>query len=102
MPLGLGFFHPSGVFASLKATYIDQAVEFPDLSGNLQPDDDQLWIADVSLGYRFPKRRGIFRVTIKNLFDEEFKFQDTDLAGELRVPFIQPEQAIFSTITLAF
>ena len=34
-------------------------------------------------GYRLPKRRGFISLAVKNLFDEEFEFQDTDLGKSI-------------------
>ena len=99
LPLSVNFFHPSGLFLRLKATYIDQEGEFgwprffPTESGS-----DQFWVADAALGYRLPKRCGIFSLEAKNLFDQGFQFQDTNPSN----PEIIPKQSILAKITLAF
>ncbi len=67
------------------------------MSGFL-PDDTQFWVADLSVGYRLPKRFGLISVEAKNLFDQKFKFQDTDLPN----PRFSPERMIFGRFTLAF
>jgi tetratricopeptide (TPR) repeat protein len=102
VPLGISAFHPSGLSLTLQATYYDHEVDFPNLAGGVDTSSDQFWIADVSLGYRLPKRYGIVSLTVKNLFDEDFNFQDTDLAGEPRIPSIQPDRSIFGSVTFSF
>ena len=105
-PLGLNFFHPTGLFLRLKATYVDQKGEFvvwnlnPDwtLERTIKEDTDRFWVADASLGYRLPKRYGIISLEAKNLFDKTFRFQDTDPSN----PEIIPERSILAKITLSF
>ncbi|MFQ5963497.1 MAG: TonB-dependent receptor domain-containing protein [Candidatus Scalinduaceae bacterium] len=101
VPLGINFFHPSGFSARLKATYIDQDGKFGDpVTGGtfVVPGDDQFWVFDGSISYRLPKRWGIISIGAKNLFDEEFKFQDTDPTN----PVISPDQLIFARFTFSY
>jgi hypothetical protein len=102
VPLGINVFHPNGLFLKLQATYLDHEVDFPNLAGGVDTSSEDFWIADVSVGYRLPKRYGIASLTVKNLFDEDFNFQDTDLAGEPRIPSIQPDRSIVGSVTLSF
>jgi hypothetical protein len=57
VPLGIGVFHPSGLSASLTATYFNQegdftgAVEIGRRSGR-----DAFWTVDAAIKYRLPKR----------------------------------------------
>ena len=97
-PLGISYFHTSGFSAGLRATYIDQKGDFVDSMGEIVPGDDQFWVFDASVGYRLPKRYGLITIEVKNLFDEEFKFQDM----EFRNPVISPERLILARLTLSF
>jgi tetratricopeptide (TPR) repeat protein len=100
VPLGLNFFHPSGLFAALKATYYDQNGEFNRAaapSGVFESGEDQFWLVDAGIGYRLPKRYGFISVGAKNLFDESFNYFDTDINN----PMIQPERMFFARITLS-
>jgi hypothetical protein len=97
-PLGISYFHPSGFSAGLRATYIDQKGDFVDPMGEIVPGDDQFWVFDASVGYRLPKRYGLITIEVKNLFDEEFEFQDM----EFRNPVISPERLILARLTLSF
>jgi outer membrane receptor for ferrienterochelin and colicin len=104
VPLGVNFFHPSGFSAQLKTTYVDQKGTFhpqrspPDF---FQSGSDQFWVVDAAIRYRLPKRWGFITIGVRNLFDENFKFQDTDVFQENAVsPFIQPDRLIFARVTL--
>jgi tetratricopeptide (TPR) repeat protein len=97
VPLGVSFFHPSGLSASLKATYFNQAGEFTRRGGIPEPGSDQFWVVDVGIGYRLPKRYGFISFGVANLFNKHFNYQETDL----RNPIVQPSRFIYGKITLA-
>ena len=97
VPLGVNFYHPSGLSASLTTTYYDQDGDFVRIDGSNESDDDNFWLVDVGLRYRFPKRYGFLTVGARNLFDEDFNYYDTDFEN----PAIWPERVIFATVTLA-
>jgi tetratricopeptide (TPR) repeat protein len=98
--LGGGFFHPSGFFTRLYATHVNQQVDLGDQSYTGPPgsDSDYFWVVDAALGYRLPRRLGIFTLEAKNLFNKSFHFQDTDPAH----PTIAPEFLLLTRLTLAF
>jgi tetratricopeptide (TPR) repeat protein len=99
VPLGIGVFHPSGLSASLTATYFNQegdftgAVEIGRRSGH-----DEFWTVDAAIKYRLPKRWGFITVGATNLFDTEFKFFDVDLNNAS----IHPVRTLFARVTLAW
>jgi tetratricopeptide (TPR) repeat protein len=94
----LRYFHPSGIFADLQANYIDQEGEFGTRDIGYTADGDRFWVIDLSLGYRMPKRYGIFTVEFKNLLDEQFQFVDTDPTN----PRFLAEMQIIAGVTVAF
>ncbi|MBW2641471.1 MAG: TonB-dependent receptor, partial [Deltaproteobacteria bacterium] len=97
--LGTKFFHPSGFGAGLKATYLDQEGDFGNpKDGTLVPGSDDFWVVDAAISYRLPKRWGLITLEARNLFDEDFKFQDTDPAN----PIIYPERLILTKFTFSF
>ena len=100
VPLGIHFFHPSGLSASFKGTYVDQDGEFERQGtlGTFENGDDDFWVVDAALSYRFPKRYGFITIGVSNMFDEDFQFFDTDLDN----PRVQPDRFFFGKITLAF
>lgn len=98
VPLGLNAFHDSGLFATLVGTYIDQEGVFQDAAtSSFQPGEEQFWIIDGALGYRLPRRLGLLTVEAKNLFDQDFQYQDRFTAN----PVIQPGRVIFVRLTLS-
>jgi hypothetical protein len=102
VPLGINFFHPSGFSAEVKATYLNQEGQFvPPVFNSLDPfkaGTDQFWVVDTSIRYRLPNRLGLVTFGVSNLFDKEFKFQETDPAA----PILQQDRIIFGRVTLAF
>ncbi|MFZ7124763.1 MAG: TonB-dependent receptor domain-containing protein [Desulfobacterales bacterium] len=100
LKLGGGFFHPSGLFTKLQSTYVDQRGEFADMVETTPNWDDgnQFWVVDAAIGYRFPKRLGTVSLECLNLFDESFKFQDTDPAN----PSIAPDRWVLVRLSLNF
>jgi hypothetical protein len=106
MPARLQYFHPSGWFASLVTTYVDQTVE-----NNIAPPpattqlDSKFTVADFALGYRFPKRAGIASITVQNLFDRSFDYQDNSYRAfqdvSITSPYL-PERVFMGRVTLSF
>jgi tetratricopeptide (TPR) repeat protein len=104
---GINYFHPSGFYAKLRPAYISQDGEFSDTSFEafFSPEpfptfrgEDDFWIVDASIGYRFPKRYGRVALEVRNLFDEDIRFQDTDPAN----PGVFPERQVLVKAILAF
>lgn len=98
-PLGVQFFHPSGLTAGLTTTYVDQEGIFGDpVAAPLESGDDRFWVWDAALGYRLPKRLGMISLEVRNLFDTGFRFQDSDPTQ----PSIAPERQVLGRLTLTF
>jgi hypothetical protein len=101
VPMGVNFFHPSGLSANARVTYNDQNGQFSkfDDTGTevFVSDSDRFWLCDAAISYRFPERYGMVIVGAKNLFNQSFKYFDTD---ELN-PSIRPERTIYAKITLS-
>jgi tetratricopeptide (TPR) repeat protein len=98
-PLGINFFHPSGLSASLKGTYVDQKGSFERQGslGTFEDAEDDFWVVDAAINYRLPKRYGFITVGATNLFDKEFQFFDSDRDN----PRIIPDRFLFARVTLA-
>jgi outer membrane receptor protein involved in Fe transport len=97
VPFGVNFFHPSGLSASASTTFYDQEGTFDRTSGVRQAGDDSFWLFDAAVNYRLPKRYGFITIGARNLFDQKFKYYDTDWQN----PSIQPDRFFFAKITLA-
>ncbi|MDQ3563615.1 MAG: TonB-dependent receptor [Pseudomonadota bacterium] len=112
-PFSIRYFDPTGLFGGLTATYVNQDVELTETraaSVELEPEransisgNEDFWVLDLALGYRLPKRWGLVTFGIKNLLDEEFRFQDTQFSSnEPTLPLFQPDRVIFTQFTLAY
>lgn len=97
-PLGVNYFHPSGLSAWLKYTYIDQDGIFGTDPTDYRHGEDQFWLFDVAVQYRFPKRLGFLTIGALNLFNNDFNYQDMDLANQT----IFPERTIYGKTTFSF
>lgn len=99
VPLSIRLFHPSGLSFFLVTTYYHQDGEFEATgSGPRFSGSDHFWIFDAEVSYRLPKRWGLVSVSVKNLFDEEFRYQDTDPSH----PAVVPGFLALGKITLSF
>ncbi len=99
VPLGISFFHPSGLNASLKATYYDQSGDFGGyfVTDPIQKGSDEFWLVDLAINYRLPRRYGFITIGATNLFDKDFRYFDSDLNNAS----IQPGRTVFASFTLA-
>jgi outer membrane receptor protein involved in Fe transport len=101
VPLGIGFFHPSGFSASVTATYWNQEGTFTPFLDPTVPrrtGSDNFWLVDAAISYRLPKRLGFITVGVTNLTDEDFRYFEVDFDN----PTIQPTRTVFARLTLAF
>ncbi len=99
VPLGVSFFHPTGLTLRLRLTYINQEGQFVNIEDNSTArGQDSFWVADASISYRLPKRFGIITLEGRNLTNEKFRFQDTDPSS----PIVTPERYILLRFTLAY
>jgi outer membrane receptor protein involved in Fe transport len=98
VPLGIAFFHPSGVSASVTATYWHQEGQFEQLEViEFAAGTSKFWLFDATLNFRLPKRYGFISVGATNLFDKDFEYFEVDFDN----PTIQPTRTIFAKLTLA-
>lgn len=97
LPLGIHYYHSSGLSTSLTATYIDQQGRFGDIVAPIRPGSDEFWTVDLAVNYRLPKRYGFVTIGATNLFDEEFNYYENDLNNAS----MQPESMVFAKLTLA-
>ncbi len=92
----VSFFHPCGLSARLLANYVDQKRDFDEYIAEEAVESDHFWQVDAALSYRLPKRYGIVSLVVKNLFNEEFNYIDTDPAN----PKFLPDQRVFLSLTV--
>ncbi|MBT8339689.1 MAG: TonB-dependent receptor, partial [Desulfatitalea sp.] len=103
LPLTLSYFSPFGWFIKGRGRYIRQDIEFDIATGGTAKDNEDFVIADLSLGYRFPKRIGKLSMEIHNVFDTNFRYYDMVLpSGNTFNPEIKPEREVILSMTVAF
>ncbi len=100
VPIGVGYFHPSGLFARLRTTYVDQKVELP--TGK---DGDEFTLVDAAVGYRLPNRFGVLDLAVNNVLGTDFDYQGlrlrTSRQEEENPPFT-PERSVLVRVILAY
>jgi hypothetical protein len=103
-PVGIGYFHRSGLHIKIQGQYIRQEVEqHVALSPQTETNSDDFAIFDASIGYRLPRRLGSISISATNLFDNEFSFLDGNFAyGTAESPYIRPERQLLGRVTLSF
>ena len=75
LPVGVTYYLPNGFSAGIGGTYVDQKVQRSEFA--TQADgSDSFFVVDASVAYRLPSRLGIVSLQAKNLFGEEFQYQD--------------------------
>jgi tetratricopeptide (TPR) repeat protein len=95
VPIGVRYFSQQGWWVNLSGTHISQNGVFSNIAF-ATTGDDQFWVFDAGVGYRLPKRLGRVSLQIKNLFDEEFRFQDTDPGN----PVVKPGRLALLAFTV--
>lgn len=101
---GLGWFHPSGFFASGRVgigwTDFTNAKNTVRRSGS-----DTFPITELSLGYRLPNRRGILSLDLMNAIDADFGFEDRTVessSNPLAAPRFARDFAALARLRLRF
>jgi tetratricopeptide (TPR) repeat protein len=99
VPLGVNFFHPSGLFGALKATWYYQDGKFEKFDTiTVKNADNTFWMVDAAVGYRLPNRYGFITAGVTNLFDNNnFNYWEVDPKNSR----IQPARQVFVKVTLA-
>ncbi len=75
LPLGVTYYLPNGLSAGIAGTYVDQRVQRSELATQADGSDN-FFVVDASLAYRLPKRFGTVALQVRNLFDQQFEYQD--------------------------
>ncbi|PPD24227.1 MAG: TonB-dependent receptor [Methylobacter sp.] len=93
------FYHPSGFIGKLNLSYLDQSGNIVNRNTQVQSlNDTSFWIFDAEIGYRLMKRHGLLTLGVRNLLNERFNFQGTDVNS----PNLPQGRILFSRVTLSF
>ena len=99
IPVGVRFFHPSGVSFQVRGTYINQEGKFMRRgAAEFEDGASDFFLLDTAVTYRLPWRHGFVTVGATNVTDNHFRYQETDL----RNPTVEPARFFFTRVTLAF
>ena len=113
VPVQLGWFSPSGLFAMGRTTLLDQVVEHDNRFLDRPREHNLAFVADAVVGYRFPGRRGFVSLEINNILDESFHYQSDAFRSadvqdrEARIsplprPLFLPERTVLLRIGVNF
>ena len=82
VPLSLSFFgRDTNLSLHTTLMYVRQDGEFridPALP-DFVPGKSEFWTADLAVEFRLPGRRGFVTAEVRNIFDETFNYQETDI-----------------------
>jgi len=92
------FNHPSGFINKWSLTYVHQTGDIANENYEFSPQQSNFWLLDTEFGYRLPRRHGIVSVGMKNILNEKFNFQGTDL----NFPMFVQGRYLYSRLTLSF
>jgi len=98
LPVELRYYAPSGLFASLRTTFVHESGRFRDYYYQLFDDEETFAVVDASVGWRIPGRDLVGSIDVRNLFNSGFRFQDTDAAN----PTIVRRRLVMGRITFRF
>lgn len=97
LPLGIRYSDPSGWLADVVVTGYHQSGDFVVTTSEQQRHaTNTFWLSDVRVGYRLPWRSGLVSVGVRNLFDTEVQFQDTDPQH----PQLHPQRHLYASVSL--
>lgn len=102
-PVTATYFHPGGFFAGGGLTYVHQKVER--LSEFSNQGSSTFAVVDAGVGYRLGGRRGIASVSVRNLFDTAFQYQDDSYREFRDEPYVGPyfpERTFVARVNLNF
>ena len=104
VPIKATYFHPNGLFGGVGITFVDQEVRRTAAS-TLPQGDSSFSVVDLAVGYRLPQRRGVLSLSVHNLTDEDFEYQDNsyrEFGDEPSVAPFTPETVVMGRLMLSF
>jgi tetratricopeptide (TPR) repeat protein len=107
VPVTARYFARNGFIAGVGVTYVDQVVVRDPIpkSFGFSDGEDNFVVVDATIGWRFPKRLGIASLTVSNLFDEHFRYQDDsfrEFRDEPSTGVFFPERRVVGRMSLYF
>jgi tetratricopeptide (TPR) repeat protein len=81
VPLSLNWRPFHNWSARVIPSYVHQSGEFLDAAQTPLRGKESFWITELSISYQLPRRHGMVSLEVKNLFDENFRFQETNFVS---------------------
>ena len=99
VPLKLNYFHPNGFFMAIGSRYVNQQ-----LNQKNKDSQSSFTLFDFSIGYRLPKRYGIIKFEVNNVFSKKLNYQGLNkrTLNESEISNFQPERVILSKFLFNF
>ena len=104
LPAKAIYFHPTGWFSGVGLTYVNQQVRREQDSLMAEGNSD-FTLTDAFVGYRLPKRRGVVSLSVQNIFDKNFEYQDNSYRTFRLEPYVSPyvpDVTVMGRVTLSF
>ncbi len=99
VPAEIRYYGPSGFFALLGGTFVQESGRFFDYSAFTPFDGQESFaVVNAGIGWRIPGRAAVVSLQVTNLFNSGFRFQDVDLSN----PAFLPHRMILGRITFSF
>ena len=106
LPRSIQYFDPSGFFGGLSLIYVHQHIRSLDQESwaITATQSENFTLTNATVGYRLPKRGGLFTLQINNLFDKEFNYQDNSFqtTNNLVNPRYIPERTFNARLIFNF
>jgi len=84
IPVEWRHFGRAGFLSAIRIASIRQRGEFfSNIAGAYVPGSDKGTVVDLSVGYRFPNRFGMFAFELRNALDDKFAFQEINPQNSL-------------------
>ncbi len=101
LPTEIRLFSPSGIFSTLKGTYVNQKAYQYDQ--NLDSFLSRFYLVDAAVGFRFPKQYGLISLEVKNLLNTSFIYQDRQYQmNQYHAPDFLPTRMVFARLTFNY
>ena len=97
LTLKLQHFASNGLTLFVEPNWVRQDGTFFGIASNYQGRDD-FWVVNAGAQYRLPGRKGTVGFVLRNLLDENFRYQDTDPFN----PRYAPERGVLIRASLSF
>ena len=112
MPVAIRYFATNGIYGGFELNFVNNKSRVQSNSEQNGDDvkidkinrDDHFVMTNANLGYRLPRRHGELRFEIRNMFNQQFNYQDLNqFKSEPRLDNrYPPERQILATLKLFF